>query len=212
MKLTVLSGRKFGRLTVGDRAPNVGKNTMWHCICDCGQPAIVAAKHLKSGATTSCGCWMAESKVIRQTKHGDAPFNGGRTPEYRIWRHIKSRCLNPNVAQYGNYGGRGIKICDAWLSNYSAFLRDMGRRPSARHSIERLDVNGHYEPTNCVWATPVDQSRNRRHIHITLEIAERIRSGVAAGVHQVTFARQYGVSPSVISSIIRNLTWRVDHV
>lgn len=95
--------------------------------------------------------------------HGsrNASYKHGRwaTPEYRAWRHMFDRCINPKDAYYHRYGGRGIRICDRWR-DFQAFLADMGERPSPQHSLDRIDVNGHYEPANCRWATKVQQANN----------------------------------------------------
>lgn len=81
--------------------------------------------------------------------------------EYRAWVHMKTRCSNPNYPMFHRYGGRGIKVCDEWMSNFESFLRDMGESPSDEHSLERLDTDGNYEPSNCVWATQREQQNNR---------------------------------------------------
>ncbi len=213
MQLENLSGRRFGKLVVEARAPNVGRNTMWFCACDCGATSkSVRASHLKSGATQSCGCFNTECKIERQTTHGDAPFDKQNTaPEYRIWRHIKSRCLNPKVWGYENYGGRGITICQEWTDDYSVFLAHMGRRPSAQHSIDRIDNNLGYMPGNCRWATREQQSRNRRCIKMTEHDASAIRHAAKAGVTRRALQEQYGVSKAVIAHIVNGRTWKSEH-
>jgi hypothetical protein len=96
-------------------------------------------------------------------RHGEtSPSKGGRTPEYVAWNAISQRCYNPNAKQYKNYGDRGIKICDRWKDNFSNFLEDMGRRPSEKHSIDRINVHGDYEPDNCKWSDVTEQNRNKR--------------------------------------------------
>lgn len=92
-------------------------------------------------------------------KHGDAP-NSGKSKEYTTWMGIKSRCYNKNVRSYKSYGGRGIHVCDRWLNSYENFLLDMGRAPSPKHSIERKNNNGNYDPDNCKWATDEEQRSN----------------------------------------------------
>lgn len=95
------------------------------------------------------------------TRHGEAR-HGQDTPEYIAWLGMKARCLNPRADQFANYGGRGISVCDRWLGSFENFLADMGRRPSVKHSVDRINVNGPYEKHNCRWATLTEQCRNRR--------------------------------------------------
>lgn len=153
-KMSSLVGEVFGRFTVisfaGVRDNGVSR---WLCRCSCGSEVVHSRGNLKSGAATSCGCAskMRESHV----KHG--MFG---TPTYTCWAMMKQRCCNPNAARYDDYGGRGISVCERWES-FENFLADMGEKPDGR-TIERRDVNGNYEPSNCVWETPKAQARNRR--------------------------------------------------
>lgn len=156
-----LSGMRFGRLTVISRAENKGRNPAWDCICDCGNNKVIANYSLTSGKTQSCGCLQKEVAAERLLKHGHDRV-GNRTREYEIWLHIISRCENINDKSFADYGERGIKVCDSWRNSFENFLVDMGERPSPKHSIDRIDVNGNYEPSNCRWVTKEVQSRNTR--------------------------------------------------
>ena len=130
----------------------------WLCRCECGAEWTVAASSLTRGLSRSCGCLRRRQAWNYQ--HGESGHSF-YSVEYNAWMHMRQRCSNPNYHAYARYGGRGIKVCDRWLNSFEAFLADMGRRPSGRRSLDRIDNNGNYEPSNCRWATPVQQIRNR---------------------------------------------------
>lgn len=155
-----LVGKTFGRWTVVSRAPNRGTAAQWVCECSCGASRIVLAGVLRRGKSKSCGCYQAELTSARFTKHG-ASRRGG-TSEYNTWAGMNGRCHNPNEQWFKIYGGKGVRICDRWSGSegFTNFLADMGYKPSDQHSIERIDGDGNYEPSNCIWATKVQQSRN----------------------------------------------------
>lgn len=157
-----LTGQKFGRLTVVKRAENSKSNkTRWECICDCGNELITVGAQLKNGRTKSCGCLQKELLSKRVRTHG---MTNERL--YGIWCGIKQRCFNPNIDAYKNYGGRGITMCDEWFNDFSKFQKwALKNRYSDDLTIERKDVNGNYEPSNCCWTTRKMQSRNRTDSH-----------------------------------------------
>lgn len=154
-----LTGKRFGRLVVIARAPNRGVKVNWLCQCDCGNQSIAFASDLRSGRHQSCGCLQKEC----MTKHGHAKRTTGYTITYSSWASMKYRCCNPKNPKFQYYGGRGISICDRWIKSFEAFLEDMGERPSKAYSIDRIDSDGNYEPSNCRWATRAEQSKNQRH-------------------------------------------------
>lgn len=120
------------------------------------------SQSLIRGFTRSCGCLGAETRVTSNTTHGHRKRNGNATQVYAAWCSMKNRCHNATADRYDRYGGRGIKICDRWLESFENFLADMGEPPSPQHSLDRIDVNGNYEPSNCRWATQKEQSNNKQ--------------------------------------------------
>ena len=161
-----LTGRRFGKLVVVAKAspyihPSTGKNrTTWKAQCDCGRETIAHASNLLRGLTQSCGCGRAEAvKRGLRFRHGQAK---PMTTEYRCWASIIHRCTNSNATAYPKYGARGIKVCKQWRDSFEAFFADMGRKPSSKHSIDRINNDGDYEPGNCRWATSSQQALNKR--------------------------------------------------
>lgn len=157
-----LMNRRFNRLLVISRAEDIPASTMWKCLCDCGSTAVVRTNYLLSGHTRSCGCYRVDMHSQLFFKHGYALKSGVRIPEYYTWNNMKLRCYNPNSASYKYYGARGIIVCERWLHSFTNFLDDMGKRPTKAHSLDRINVNGNYEPSNCRWATLKEQRANRR--------------------------------------------------
>lgn len=155
------TGAVFGRLTVIRRAPNRGRHVYWVCLCACGTVVEVKGDHLKSGATSSCGCFKVERTVATKTTHGHARATTvGQSPTYQSWSSMIQRCTNPKKAKWPYYGGRGITVCDRWHT-FVNFLVDMGEKPEGL-TLDCIDNDGNYEPGNVRWATPTEQARNRR--------------------------------------------------
>ncbi len=163
------TGLRFGRLFVlrrieDYRSPKGAMDSRYRVRCDCGTELNVRSSNLAYGNTNSCGCFKREQVTLAKKTHGDSNAGGIRkmAPEYRAWRGAIERCENPNTERYPHYGGRGIRVCRRWRKSYETFLSDMGRRPSALHSIDRKDNDGNYEPRNCRWATQSEQQRNKQ--------------------------------------------------
>lgn len=127
-----------------------------------------------------------------------------RKPIYGVWGHIKSRCYNKNDKRYYLYGERGITVCKKWRDSYEAFAKDMGPRPSPIHQIDRINVNGNYEPSNCRWVLPAENARNKRNTRLSIEIAREIRA--ATGSYS-QIAKRFGLQKGTVSSIKANIIW-----
>lgn len=150
-----LVGQRFGRLLVLESVRIRPRKIHWRCACDCGNTSTVWTAKLRNGNTQSCGCMRDEMASERKRTHAMS-----KSPEYRIWQSMKDRCGNPTSGGYRRYGGRGIKVCERWLESFENFFSDMGKRPTRKHSINRINNDGNYDPDNCEWATGREQSRN----------------------------------------------------
>lgn len=192
-----LTGRVFGRWTVLKLACVKRRRCFWLCVCDCGKYRIVQSSNLLCGKSTSCGCLRAELVHIWPVKHGHARAHR-HSREYQSWASAKARCYNPNNADFRLYGGRGIRMCEEWRNDFAAFFAVMGRCLEGC-TIDRIDVNGNYEPGNCRWATTEQQSRNKRNNRYYEHAGEKL---IAAD-----WAKRLGISrPQLLSRLQQGYT------
>lgn len=161
-----ITGQRFGRLIVLRRAgSNRFGRAQWRCRCICGRTTTVLGKRLRSGHTQSCRCLFRDAiRESRMQTHSET-VAGQTSAEYRAWNGMLDRCTNPRTRSYKRYGARGIGVSRRWL-RFEAFLQDMGRRPSSRHSLDRKNNDRGYSKRNCHWATPKEQQRNTRRNHL----------------------------------------------
>ena len=154
-----LTGEKYGRLTVIERAPNLPGRTdkAWLCACECGELRVVLGFCLRGGGTVSCGCFKDERAVETHTRHGES-----KTPIYKVWCAAKRRCFSPSDPSFHNYGGRGITMAQVFVDSWEAFRDELGPKPSPKHTVDREDNDRGYEPGNIRWATRKEQNANRR--------------------------------------------------
>ena len=161
-KFIDLTGNIYTKLTVLARVDNNKHGqSMWLCRCECGNTKIVRQSHILSGNTKSCGCFYKERIHEIHLKHGHNKKKH-TSSTYKSWSELIQRCTNPNNKRYERYMGRGITVCTRWLNSFENFLEDMGERPSKDHSIDRIDNDGNYEPSNCRWTTYKEQNSNQR--------------------------------------------------
>jgi hypothetical protein len=193
-----ISGRRYGRWIVVERSFDVvrpGNGPRWLCRCDCGTERAVYAHALHAGSK-SCGC-------SKRDNAGNAARNN---PAFQSWATMVQRCRNPRNTNFPNYGGRGITVCDRWRT-FAGFIGDMGPRPDGT-SLDRIDVNGNYEPGNCRWATAKEQTRNTRRNVFESHEPEQIRWLHGLGYGPTRIARVLGVSSKAVSYVCYEGGWR----
>lgn len=173
---------------------------IWMCKCKCGSFFKLNSKTILYGSIDSCGCTKdIFAKYHNRIKHGNAIRGMKTTPEYNSWKGMNRRCGTPKNPRYKDYGGRGIIVCDRWKTSFSNFFEDMGYKPTPKHSIDRIDVNGDYEPNNCRWATRSEQDRGMR----------KNRWMEAFGIRRVIsdWARELNVAPTTLYYHIKVEVW-----
>jgi ribosomal protein S27E len=154
-KIVDITGKRFGRIVVLSFSHINNRKAFWNCKCDCGNIKIIFGSSLKNGETKSCGCLQKEVTKNRFTKHGLR-----HNPIHKVWSGMVQRCTNKNVPHYSYYGGRGITVCDEWLT-VEGFYKDMGERPKGT-TLDRINNELGYFKDNCRWVTSEEQSNNKR--------------------------------------------------
>lgn len=194
-----LSGKKFGRLTVLYRIYNHNRTkTYWLCICDCGNLREVRSDALIGGVTKSCGCLQKEKVKQNMTKHGKH-----KTRLYRIFNHMKARCYNEHYKRYYDYGGRGITVCDEWRNDFMTFYNwAMNSGYNEHLTIDRINNDGNYEPSNCRWSDRKTQQRNKRTSKFITYNGER--------KHLMEWCEKLNLDYNVIYNRLYNCHWSID--
>ena len=161
-----ITGQRFGRLVAirYEGSDPRKRRSIWRYACDCGGVRVTSMDSVKDGSVKGCSdCFVERCRVVGSM--ASHPKRGGkkaRSAECTAWRGMRHRCHDKGDKEFRNYGARGITVCDRWRYDFKAFLADMGPRPSPNHSLDRINVNGNYEPSNCRWATRKEQCRNTR--------------------------------------------------
>lgn len=193
MSVIDIKGETFGKLTVVRRVENRFGKAHWMCKCECGKPSIVQGSHLRSGHTTSCGC----ASPFKRT-HG-----GTYERLYSVWCAMKRRCYGIRTINYPNYGGRGIRVCDEWRNDYAAFRKWALKNGYEKGlELDRIDVDGNYEPDNCRWVTRQKQSYNKR--------SNRVIEYKGKSKTMAEWAEEIGISIQTLSSRLNKLGWSVE--
>lgn len=211
-----LKGQRFARLLVLEMLPSQGNGTRARCMCDCGNEVVSMAYNVRNGNTKSCGCLARESSratgiavcAAAKTldKHPNATHGMSKSKTYSKWLDARKRCFRVKDTHYAEYGGRGITMCQRWAESFEAFLEDMGECPDGL-TLERDDVDGHYEPNNCRWASKLEQARNKRRVKATWEIACAIRAR-GPNASTAALAEEFGLSSGVVWHIKAGTTWK----
>lgn len=197
-KLNDLTGQKYGRLTVIERAgSNIHKKALWKCRCDCGREVVVIGSNLLNGNTNSCGCYKSDMTSERMQTHGQS-----QTRLYHIWKNMRQRCGNPRKPDYQYYGGRGIKIDKRW-DDYNEFEKwALANGYTDELTIDRINVDGNYTPENCRWVSMTEQARNMSRNRMLEYNGEK---------HCIAeWGEILGISPKVLGLRINAYHWSIE--
>lgn len=183
-KLEDITGRKYGKLVVERYVERRNNLHYWLCKCECGNVKVLPQTVLKNGHTQSCGCLLGNNQY---GKHGKR-----ETRLYNIWHTMKCRCTSEKRKDYKNYGGRGICVCDEWANSFLAFYEwSMNNGYSELKTIDRIDINGDYKPSNCRWASTQEQVRNRRNTIYVQENGTKIPLIVFCEQNNLDYRKEY---------------------
>jgi hypothetical protein len=206
-----MNGLRFGRLVIMERLGIVNKQRHVSCLCDCGTVKSVALPSLKNGLTKSCGCFRRETSRARggmSRTHGHS--GGGKsTRVYRAWAGMLTRCLTPTNRAFPNYGGRGITVCERWMT-FENFLNDMGE-PGPGESLDRIDNDllvDSYSKANCRWATTRIQGRNRRSTRLNADLVSEIRRRREHGESLRLIADRMSIPVSCVNNVVYMRAWK----
>lgn len=194
-RLKDMTGVVSGRLTVISRSGSRGRTAMWECQCKCGNLCVVSGGAIRRGQK-SCGCYGDEVRGKATRTHGQS-----KHPLYLVWQAMNRRCHLLTDESYHRYGARGISVCQRWRHDFAAFFSDMGDRPTPQHTLDRIDNNGNYEPSNCRWATRAEQSCNRR--------SNRVFTHNGESKCLAEWARAYGIHRSALYARVITLGWNI---
>jgi hypothetical protein len=201
-KLEII-GNVYGRLTVISFHHTAKNRVRYFMVrCSCGNEAIVSISRLRNRETQSCGCIVIEILKNRSTTHGMSS-----SKEFISWRDARARCNCPTGRDYLDYGGRGIRVCPEWDNSFDHFYIDMGPCPQGM-TLERQDVNGNYDPRNCIWTSKVVQSRNKRTSKFRQSDIDQMRNMHAAGLTAKSISEKYNITTSYLGLIIRREAWK----
>jgi hypothetical protein len=209
-KFIDMTGLKISRLTcVRVAGKNKAGGILWECLCECGEKYVVVGSKLRKRLVNSCGCMTREMTRKRNSTHGFSLKNGKQQRLHRIWSNMKARCRTKSHFAYKNYGGRGIDICDEWFKYYVKFHEwaiANGYRDNL--TIERINNNEGYSPSNCTWIEKTKQHRNQRNTVLCESLVMEIRTKARNGNSIKSIMEEYGISRTHASNVVHLRRWK----